>query len=207
MSVDDAIITWEQLEQIVHTGDLKKLHRDHAGMKKYNDFKQKLKSANIDLTVNLLVTQLKWISPKDYKLEGTKFADIKEITPIDKRLFANSSDVTILRNDFPYHFEANVKHLVVWVKNQILPDPESPHGDISNYDKSLIEKYINKTFVEYLNIDRKDILWYKNWAALQSVRTIPHIHVILRNVSEEKILKVLYTGGKEIDYDHVEPKL
>ncbi|GMF07790.1 unnamed protein product [[Candida] boidinii] len=131
MSVDDAIITWEQLEQIVHTGDLKKLHRDHAGMKKYNDFKQKLKSANIDLTVNLLVTQLKWISPKDYKLEGTKFADIKEITPIDKRLFANSSDVTILRNDFPYHFEANVKHLVVWVKNQILPDPESPHEKIS----------------------------------------------------------------------------
>jgi len=44
------------------------------------------------------------------------------------------------------------------------------------------------------------VLWFKNWAALQSIKTIPHIHVILDHPNPKKVQALLQTGGIPIDY-------
>lgn len=38
------------------------------------------------------------------------------------------------------------------------------------------------------------VLWCKNWTALQSVRSLEHVHVFVRNVPDEVIVE--WTGDK-----------
>ena len=40
------------------------------------------------------------------------------------------------------------------------------------------------------------VLWCKNWTALQSVRTLEHIHVLVKDVPDEIIVE--WTGDKEL---------
>jgi len=35
------------------------------------------------------------------------------------------------------------------------------------------------------------VLWFKNWASIQSVRSVEHIHVLVRGASDEFLVSVL----------------
>lgn len=61
----------------------------------------------------------------------------------------------------------------------------------------MIDAFVKRTFVERLEKegipDAEDrVQWFKNWTALQSVRALEHVHVLLRDVSEELIVE--WTG-------------
>ena len=110
--------------------------------------------------------------------------------------FADARDYRILRNDWSYGaFSTDITHPIVWLKPRIVVEPET--GLMTKESKALAEDFVDKMFVETLRKDdgpgAKDrVLWFKNWTALQSVRGLEHIHVLVRDVSDEVITK--WTG-------------
>ncbi|EEP81489.1 conserved hypothetical protein [Uncinocarpus reesii 1704] len=114
---------------------------------------------------------------------------------VNQTPFADPHDYKILRNDWPYGVTPDINHIVVWVKNPI-PVDEQAGGDLTPESRALIEGFVQRTFVKRLEKEFPDakerVLWFKNWTALQSVRTLEHIHVLLRNVPDDIVVE--WTG-------------
>ena len=66
-------------------------------------------------------------------------------------------------------------------------------GDVTAESRALIEDFVRETFAEPLDAlfgpgrGRENVLWFKNWVALQSVRGVDHIHVLLRDVPKHLV--------------------
>lgn len=101
-------------------------------------------------------------------------------------------------------FEKQVTHLCIWTKFRIPADPTSPIGDISKKTRQIIEKYLTKTFVEKYGIEWSDILWFKNWESLQSVKRLSHIHVLIKGLDQEMIEDMLYGPGVPLTIEELE---
>ena len=67
---------------------------------------------------------------------------------------------------------------------------------MTNESKALAEEFVNRTFVEILKEEgpgaEARVLWFKNWTALQSVKGLEHIHVLVRNVPDKVVAQ--WTG-------------
>jgi hypothetical protein len=102
--------------------------------------------------------------------------------------FKNQLDYKILKNDWPYGLDDGITHICVWVKTPI--ETDSSTGDVTAESRSVIEQFVHATFTAKLDHafgrgNGKDhVLWFKNWVALQSVRGVDHIHVLVRDVPE-----------------------
>lgn len=192
--------TWEEIVAIVKNNQLEKFARSAAQTESYHSFKAALKDAKTSVFKFLLVNQLHWYDPKHNncipidQINELEDHEIKIVAASDK-LFGHESDVKILPNHFPYYFPSDVSHLCVWLKTRIQNDPHSPYGDISPKTRQEIDAYVRRTFVENLGIDPSNICWFRNWEALQSVKLISHIHVIVKGLTEEQKAKVLYGPG------------
>ena len=83
--------------------------------------------------------------------------------------------------------QPKILHLVVWLKNKL--PIEGPEGDLTKESRASIDDFVRRTFVETLpesdDLDRNDkVMWFKNWAGLQSVRGIEHVHVLAHDIPE-----------------------
>lgn len=127
--------------------------------------------------------RLRWTPLPNASAEETgPVFDYHDATP-----FADPRDYRILPNDWPYgSFEPDITHLIVWSKSRIATDPE--HGVVTPESRELIDAFVEKTFVKRLELEGPDasekVLWFKNWGALQSVRGLEHIHVLVREVPD-----------------------
>ncbi|KAL8672094.1 MAG: hypothetical protein Q9168_003426 [Polycauliona sp. 1 TL-2023] len=136
--------------------------------------------------------------------EGLVFDCRNPTTP-----FSSPNDFRILRNDWPYgSFGPEITHLIVWTKVRIATDAENG-GLVTPEAKERIDAFVDETFVKRLAALEeggeedgggggpdaaaaaaaaddvgKRVLWFKNWGALQSVRGLEHIHVLVRDVPE-----------------------
>jgi hypothetical protein len=107
--------------------------------------------------------------------------------------FADPADYKVLINDWPYALEPDTSHLVVWTRTLIPTDPET--GDVTPESRKLINDFVKRYFVEPLGPGGDErILWFKNWAALQSVRSLEHFHVMARNVDDDMLER--WTGER-----------
>lgn len=115
--------------------------------------------------------------------------------------FADPRDYKILRNDWPYGMTPDITHIVVWLKNQISVD-EQNGGDLTFESRKLIEEFVQRTFVKRLESEFADakerVIWFKNWTALQSVRSLEHIHVLLRDIPDEIIVEWTGEGPRRL---------
>jgi hypothetical protein len=101
-------------------------------------------------------------------------------TPSSTIPFEDPSDYRVLINDWPYGFVPGITHLVVWSRTLIPTDAEN--GDMTPESRKIVADFVNRYFVDRLGSDGEDrVLWFKNWTALQSVRTLEHIHVMVRD--------------------------
>jgi hypothetical protein len=98
-----------------------------------------------------------------------------------------------LINDWPYGNAPGILHLVCWTKAPIPTQPGD--GDLTPESRAIIEKFVRDTFVQRLGED--NVLWFKNWASIQSVRSVEHIHVLIRNYSEEFIKSVVGIDARD----------
>ena len=95
---------------------------------------------------------------------------------------ASIKDYQILLNDWPYGVASNVTHICVWLKNRIQVEP--PDGYLSPESERLVGAFVQKVFVDELKAvgqGQDQVLWFKNWVSLQSVRGLDHIHVMIRD--------------------------
>jgi len=99
--------------------------------------------------------------------------------------FANPQDYKVLLNDWPYGLTPDVTHIVVWSKTPIPTDEKTGH--VTEESRGIICEFVHKTFAERLNGDSGRVVWFKNWVALQSVRALEHIHVMVRDASKEDL--------------------
>lgn len=109
--------------------------------------------------------------------------------------FEDASDYCILVNDWPYGLGEGILHIVVWSRAPIETDQKT--GDVTDLSRARIQDFVKQTFMDRLGDDGKDrVMWFKNWVALQSVRNLEHIHVLVRDV-EEGALKYWTKPGRD----------
>lgn len=99
----------------------------------------------------------------------------------------------MLINDWPYGNEPGILHLVSWTKSPIPSDDTV--GDLTPESREILERYIYETFIKDLGAD--NVLWFKNWASLQSVRSVEHIHILIRNYTPGFLAAVLGSDTSE----------
>jgi len=78
-------------------------------------------------------------------------------------------------------------HLVAWTKPPIPTQPAD--GDLTPEARRIIEEFVHDTFTKHLGKD--NVLWFKNWARLQSVPGVEHIHILIRNYSDSFLQSVV----------------
>lgn len=114
-------------------------------------------------------------------------------TPASTIPFADPSDFKVLLNDWPYATEPGITHIVVWSRTPIPVD--SGKGDLTPESRARIEDLVKRYFIDALGPGGEDkVLWFKNWVALQSVRTVEHFHVMVRDVDDDMLER--WTGER-----------
>ena len=109
--------------------------------------------------------------------------------------FADSRDYKILYNDWPYGMTPDITHIVVWLKTRLAVEPTV--GDLIPESRQLIEDFVVKAFTETLKVrggSASQVMWFRNWTGLQSVKGIDHIHVLVKGVSKDIMDE--WTGGR-----------
>lgn len=98
-----------------------------------------------------------------------------DITPSNDAHFSNPADFKVLYNDWPYHIDEDITHLIVWTKWQMEDEPvtEEPTAET----RREIEEFIVKTFCEpgagvTTRMQRDRLVWFKNWKSLKSVHAL-----------------------------------
>ncbi|EME45764.1 hypothetical protein DOTSEDRAFT_171351 [Dothistroma septosporum NZE10] len=168
-------ITWDNLKEII--GILENLKRLPSDLRRYLAWSHNIKRQYGGITPFVIQERLHW----------TPLTSTPPTFQHSSRIpFEDPRDYAILRNDWPYGFEAGITHLVVWSKTPIEVDRE--RGDVTEESRRGIEEFVKRTFTGALGADREDrVLWFKNWVSLQSVRGVDHVHVLVRDVDEATI--------------------
>lgn len=155
--------------------------RKPSQLRNYLQDKEKIKQQYGGFQQFILEEKLRWIANDSGKIEAAN--------PV---FLANSSDVKILLNDYPYGLENGIVHLVVWSKTII---PENGRGELSDEARKTIKSYIKSTFEDKLGMNSKDILWFKNSFDLRSIKSVEHFHILLNHPPMAKLQLIIGTPG------------
>ncbi|KAG5363727.1 N-acetylglucosamine-induced protein 1 [Yarrowia sp. B02] len=167
--------SWQDLQHVIKHNELHKLSRSAAQLADYILWKRDIESKYAGGVMEyILVDKLKWTS----SLEKTP-------VPFNEELFGDARDVRILLNDFPYAMEPGLVHVVVWSRAKI--PKENKDGDITPESRDKLARFVKETFVEGLDMPEENVLWFKNWAALQSIPLVEHFHVLLKDPDMGKL--------------------
>ncbi|RSL40580.1 hypothetical protein CEP53_013282 [Fusarium sp. AF-6] len=172
---------WEDLKGIIEANNLSVLKRKPSDLRRYMKWTAETKAEYGSMTNYLLANRLPkaWGQPP--------------FTPVSDVPFKDPSDYRVLNNDWPYGLDPEIRHIVVWLRTTIPTDPET--GDMTPESRALVKAFVKEYFVDTLGPDGESrVLWFKNWVALQSVRALEHIHVLVRNVDDDTIER--WTGER-----------
>lgn len=160
---------WEELREIIENNNLSVLKRKPSDLRRYMKWTAETKAAYGSMTNFLLQHRL----PKSW---GTI-----PFTPASEIPFKDPSDYRVLVNDWPYGLTPGITHFVVWTRTTIPTDPET--GDVTAESRRLIVDFVKTYFSDKLGPGgEKRVMWFKNWVALQSVRALEHVHVLVKDV-------------------------
>ena len=81
--------------------------------------------------------------------------------------------------------------MLVWTKTRIAVD--DVRGDVTGESRERIVAFVERYFVRELEGTEQggkdQVLWFKNWVSLQSVRGVDHVHVLVRDVPEDVLTR------------------
>ncbi|KAK4179041.1 hypothetical protein QBC36DRAFT_323502 [Triangularia setosa] len=160
---------WDELCVILQNNDLHLLKRKPSDLRRYIKWTTETKAEYGNITNFLIANRLPkaWGKPP--------------FTPASDIPFADPSDYRILMNDWPYGFAPGISHIVVWTRTSIATDDTV--GDMTPESRRIVTDFIKRFFVDRLGPGGESkVIWFKNWVALQSVRTVDHVHVLVRDV-------------------------
>jgi hypothetical protein len=151
------------------TNNLSVLKRKPSDLRRYMKWTAETKAAYGSMTNFLLQHRL----PKSWG--SVPFIPASEIP------FKDTSDYIVLVNDWPYGLTPGITHFVVWTRTIIPTDPDT--GDVTPESRTLIVDFVKTDFSDKLGPGGEErVMWFKNWVALQSVRALEHIHVLVKDV-------------------------
>lgn len=164
---------------------MRNLGRSPTQLAEYRHFRETLTAQGGDFFEQVL-TKLEWTQ-----------SDINTARASHRDLLTSTEDIALRVNDFPYYIEADIVHLVVWSKLNIPIDETSKSGDMTPAARDRINQWIEQCFVTNMafGIPRQNITWFKNWAALQSIPKLAHIHLMVRGLPATQLERVL--GDKQ----------
>ena len=128
----------------------------------------------------MLKERLHWQPLAESTPETGPLFDVESPVP-----FGSSRDLLILYNDWPYGISPGIVHLVIWLKTRIAV--EGKEGYLTAASRGLIDEFVKKTFVDRIReegVPGDNVMWFKNWVGLQSVRGVEHVHVLVRNAPQ-----------------------
>ncbi|KAI6376568.1 hypothetical protein MCOR25_002779 [Pyricularia grisea] len=173
---------WDELREIIETNKLEVLKRKPSDLQRYMKWTAETKAKYGTMTKYIMIHRL----PKTW-------GDIP-FTPASSVPFADPSDYRVLLNDWPYGLAPGITHIVVWSRTVIPTDPET--GDMTPESRKTVANFVKRFFVDELGPGGEDrVMWFKNWAALQSVRTLEHIHILVKECDEA----ILQKWTRELD--------
>ncbi|EHK47475.1 uncharacterized protein TrAtP1_012406 [Trichoderma atroviride] len=165
---------WDDLRHIIETNNLSVLKRKPSDLRRYIAWTAETKAQYGTITEYILQNRL----PKAWGLPP--------FVPESQVPFDAASDYKVLLNDWPYGLTPEITHIVVWSRTPIPTDPET--GDLTTESRAQVENFVKTHFVDTLGAGgEQQVLWFKNWVALQSVRTLEHFHVLVRNVDDDML--------------------
>ncbi|KAK6067307.1 hypothetical protein SCUP234_11682 [Seiridium cupressi] len=173
---------WEDMKKIIGENNLSILKRKPSDLRRYMQWTAETKAEYGSMSQYLLVHRL----PKAW--------GVPPFTPQSKTPFEDPSDYRVLLNDWPYGLTPDITHIVVWTRTLIDTDPQT--GDMTPESRHTIEAFVKRFFVDRLGPGGENrVLWFKNWVALQSVRALEHIHLMVKDVGTD----ILDEWTKELD--------
>ncbi|KAK5107310.1 hypothetical protein LTR62_001403 [Meristemomyces frigidus] len=187
---DYTLQTWPQVRDIVATNRIDLFQRVPSDLRRYRQFTHSLKAKHGSIMEYVLCERLKWDDHDDE--EGRRASG--------KGLFAEQSDWKFLQNDWPYGLDKRIVHLVCWTKFTIPEDEET--ADLSSETRRVIDGFVERTFVKSARgfgeagdegLAKENVIWFRNWRGLKSIRAVEHIHVLLFEPEEAFVERV--TGG------------
>ncbi|GFF32303.1 uncharacterized protein YPL067C [Aspergillus udagawae] len=170
--------SWDELKWIINENRLELFKRLPSHLRRYINWSKGIKEQYGGILNYICQERLGW----DHHDSKVAF---KNSIP-----FASPSDYCIRFNDWPYGVAPGIRHLVVWLKTSF---PVQEDGNLTAESRARIETFVSATFVQRLareaHVDAPEdrVLWFKNWAALQSVSALEHFHVMVRDASEETL--------------------
>ncbi|KAI0024830.1 hypothetical protein F4780DRAFT_478947 [Xylariomycetidae sp. FL0641] len=173
---------FSDLKKIIDENNLSVLKRKPSDLRRYMKWTADTKAEYGSMTNFLMTERLPkaWGSPP--------------FKPASSIPFQDPSDFRVLINDWPYGLTPDLTHIVVWSRTIIETDPKT--GDMTPQSRQVVENFVRTFFAERLGPDGgKRVLWFKNWVALQSVRTLEHIHVLVKDAEKD----VLEDWTRELD--------
>ncbi|CUS12020.1 unnamed protein product [Tuber aestivum] len=198
--------TWEDLKAIVEACSLSEenrledLKRVPSDLKRYISWSHKTRQEYGTIQAFVLKERLGWsdlapenptpFASKDWNM-WFQIGRTKINLNLKLLIITLVADTKILVNDWPYGNAPGILHLVVWTKAPIpiIEGPGPGAGDITPESRKLINDFVQHTFFQHLGSE--NVLWFKNWASIQSVRSVEHIHVLTRGASNEFLERVL----------------
>lgn len=168
--------TWSNLTHLIDIHELDALKRWPSHLRAYLAWYAHIKSKYASITEYILTQRLRW---HPLSSTGAFVFEIKNSTP-----FADPADYKILRNDWSYGMEPGIEHFVVWVKQRL---PVDGKGDLTAEGREMVEEFVEREFRRTVGEEERGskVLWFKNSTDLQSVRSLEHVHVLVRGVGEE----------------------
>ncbi|TID23338.1 hypothetical protein E2P81_ATG02911 [Venturia nashicola] len=170
--------TWDDLKTIIANNALAELTRLPSDLRRYLAWSAGTKAKYGNMTNFLIKERLRWAPlPSSDQDAGPAF-EVENPIP-----FASTNDYKVLLNDWPYGLAPDIQHICVWLKGRLPVD--NIDGDLTDKGREMVQHFVNERFVKMVGADR--VLWFKNWARLQSVRGVEHFHVLLRDVNREQL--------------------
>ncbi|KAK3048404.1 hypothetical protein LTR09_010235 [Extremus antarcticus] len=167
-------ITWDDLKQIIANNTLEDLKRVPSDLRRYLAWSHNIKQQYGSITNFVIQQRLSWKPRSDD--DPSQFAHHSPIP------FKDARDHVVLLNDWPYGFESGIVHLLVWTKTPIAVD--DTRGDVTVESREVIVEFVQQFFVDEVEGGWEQVMWFKNWVSLQSVRGVDHVHVLVRDVPE-----------------------
>jgi len=183
------LLTWEDLKTIISQNELEKLTRLPSQLHAYLIWSAEIKAQYGSITAFLLKKRVQW-DP----LPSTSEASAPTFSYENPVPFADRSDYRILMNDWPYGLAPGIKHICVWLKVRLPVDDVM--GDLTDEGRKMVDRFVQETFVRGLGVGVDQVIWFKNWTGLQSIRGVDHVHVLVRDVDEEKLEGILEKPGQ-----------
>lgn len=198
-NIAEGVITWDEVSNYIKTKELYKLRRSKEETQRYHKHKDDLKSKKITI-LQYILNKLNWNESEIDQLNDLKYATDQQRLHI---IFTKRDLYKTSINDFPYYYEPNVMHLLIWSKIK-LPIYLNDTTDIDMFDSqnnnfpdmnpacaTIIDNFLKQTLTDKYGLKLgKDYLWFVNYSNLQSIKAISHIHVLIRWKDEQEKLKM-----------------